>query len=269
MERSKKKKMEKWPKISVITPSYNQGQFIEETIKSVVEQNYPNLEYIIVDGGSTDNSVEIIKKYAKKYPKIIKWISEKDRGQPDALNKGFKMATGEIVGYLCSDDKYANNALFEISSFFKSNPNAKLVTGDYYIINQKGEIIHSFINLYKKFLWKFNSYYLYLFVNYINQPSTFWRKELFDEFGYFDISLQYEFDYEWWLRVLSKNKLYIINKKLSYFRLHPFSKSGKSYIKQFDEEFDIVRKKVKNRVFLFVKYLHNELIKFIYKFLRY
>ena len=103
--------MEEHLKISIITPSYNQGEYIEKTIKSILDQGYPNLEYIIMDGGSNDETVEIIKKYEDK---ITFWQSEPDKGQTDAINKGFEKCTGDIVTWLCSDDYYEPNVLFEI-----------------------------------------------------------------------------------------------------------------------------------------------------------
>src|SRR5580658_2018681 len=114
-------------KISIITPSYNQGQFLEETMLSVFNQGYPNLEYIVIDGGSTDNSVEIIKKYENR---LTYWESQKDRGQTHAINKGFEKSTGEIIAWLNSDDVYCENALFIIADFFEKNIEANIVVGN-------------------------------------------------------------------------------------------------------------------------------------------
>jgi glycosyltransferase involved in cell wall biosynthesis len=115
-----------WLRFSIITPSYNQGEFIEETIRSVLLQGYPNLEYMIIDGGSTDGSVEIIKKYERW---LAYWVSEKDRGQSHAINKGWEAASGEIVTYLCSDDIYFPNALMTVAASFRSNPDVGILTG--------------------------------------------------------------------------------------------------------------------------------------------
>ena len=126
-----------WPKISIITPSYNQGEFLERTILSVIEQNYPNLEYIIIDGGSTDGSVDIIQKYADK---LAYWISEKDNGQTHAINKGFKKATGEIVAWLNSDDELCEGALMAVASVFMEHDEADFVFGNQYSIDSNGKI---------------------------------------------------------------------------------------------------------------------------------
>src|SRR5690606_31772171 len=115
-----------WPKISIVTPSYNQGQFIEETILSILNQNYPNLEYIIIDGGSTDNTVEIIKKYEDR---ITYWVSEKDNGQADAINKGLEQCTGEIFNWINSDDYLAKKSLYSIAIASIYNDNAKIIAG--------------------------------------------------------------------------------------------------------------------------------------------
>ncbi len=250
-------------KISIITPSYNQGNYIEETILSVLNQKYPNLEYIVIDGGSTDNTLSILKKYKNK----IRWISEKDNGQADAINKGFKMSSGEIVGYLCSDDKYESGTLKIVDSEF-NDESVKIITGDYYIINEDGKKIKSIVPSYKKIFWKIKSIYGYLFANYTNQPSTFWRKDLFNEYGYFDTSLRYEFDYDWWIKVISKYGIKFVYKKLSCFRIHSKSKSGSEFNRSFTEEYNVIKKYSKNKLFLLIKKLNNILVVLIYKFFR-
>ena len=168
----------KLPKISIITPSLNQGDFIEKTIKSVLSQDYPNIEYIIIDGKSTDNTPDILKKYEKD----IILISEKDKNQSNAINKGLKIASGEIIGYLNADDVYEPHALFRISNFFKENPKILWTTGKCSIIDDKGKEIRPFIKLWKHIWQKIalsinKEFEILLVLNYISQPATFIKKE--------------------------------------------------------------------------------------------
>jgi len=166
-----------WLKISIVTPSLNQAQFLERTILSILNQNYPNLEYIIIDGGSTDRSVEIIKKY-EKY--LTYWVSEPDKGQANAINKGFQKSTGEILAWLCSDDVYLPKSLMKISSVC-TKTGADLVYGNTYLINEIDKIIGEHRNVrYSKFFPKaaiINGIFS------ISQPSMFWRRELFINVG--------------------------------------------------------------------------------------
>jgi glycosyltransferase involved in cell wall biosynthesis len=190
-----------YPKVSIVTPSYNQGEYIEETIKSVVSQGYPNLEYIIIDGGSNDNSVEIIKEYAEKYP-YIQWVSEKDRGQSHAINKGFKRSTGEIVAWLNSDDVYEMNAIIDQVELLQNNPDVMLVYGDAIIEDEVTGIKEKF-----KSAEPFD-YYRLIHVNHmIMQPTTFWRRELFDKIGYLDETLNFTMDWEFWIRTGKEHKI--------------------------------------------------------------
>jgi len=194
-------KKQHYPKVSITTPSYNQGEYIEDTIKSVIEQDYPNLEYIIIDGGSNDNSVEIIKKYADLYP-FIRWVSEKDRGQSHAINKGFRRSTGEIVAWLNSDDVYATNAIKNQVKLLQNNPDVILVYGDAIIEDEVTGIKEKF-----KSAEPFD-YYRLIHVNHmIMQPTTFWRRQLFDKIGYLDESLNFTMDWEFWIRAGKEHKI--------------------------------------------------------------
>src|SRR3989344_6126325 len=123
------RKTENLPKVSIVIPSYNKASYIEATLHSIINQGYPNLEVIIQDGGSTDGSVEIIKRYAKKFPKIIQWVSKKDKGQVDAINAGLKKSSGEILTYMNADDVYKNGALLEVGKQFTKQPNILWMTG--------------------------------------------------------------------------------------------------------------------------------------------
>lgn len=163
-----------WPKISVVTPSYNQGEYLERTIVSVLNQNYPNLEYIIIDGGSTDNSVAVIKSY-EEY--LSFWVSERDQGQAQAINKGFSQATGTISAWLNSDDVYLPGTLEKIGTFFRDHPLADLVYGNTFYTNKHDEIIGDLV---------FTKFHLNtLIFNSIGviQPSTFWKTDAANKLG--------------------------------------------------------------------------------------
>jgi glycosyltransferase involved in cell wall biosynthesis len=182
------------PKISVITPSYNQAQYIEATINSILSQNYPELEYLVVDGGSTDGSQEILRRYEGH----LSWVSEPDKGQADALNKGFKQATGEIVTWLNSDDLHLPGALHQIGEFFGQRPEIDLVYGDYYLIDHQGQVI------LRKQEIPFDYNILLYGLDYISQPTTFFRRCIFDQVGYLDEKLHFGLDWEYWLRIASR-----------------------------------------------------------------
>lgn len=224
-------------KISVITPSYNQAQFIERTIESVLNQNYPELEYIIMDGGSTDGTVEILKKYSDR----IIWKSEKDNGQSDAINKGLRIATGDIVTYLNSDDTYEPNAFTKVIKFFQKNPDKKWAYGKCKIIDAADQEIRKPITLYKNLLLKKYSYTKLLSENFISQPATFWKREIHAKIGFFDENEHFCMDYEFWLRIGKNYPAGVINDYLANFRYHTNSKSGSVNKKQFQDELRIAK----------------------------
>ena len=179
------------PKISIITPSYNQTDFIEETIRSIHSQGYPNLEHIVLDGGSNDGTVEILGRYET----VLRWISEPDKGQADAINKGFKQATGDIVAWLNSDDIYLPAALQLVADFFEQHPEIDVVYGDYQLIDSTGNVL-----LRKKEI-PFDYNILLYGLDYISQPTTFFRQHVFERVGYLEETLHYGLDWEYWLRM--------------------------------------------------------------------
>lgn len=178
-------------KISIVTPSYNQANYLEATIQSVLAQVYPAVEYIVIDGGSTDTTLKILRKYER----ILHWLSEPDQGQAEAINKGFKKSTGEIVAWLNSDDIYLPGTLHRVAHFFSQHPEIDVVYGDYQLIDARGRLL-----LCKQEI-PFDYNILLYGLDYISQPTVFFRRRWFDRVGYLDETLHYGLDWEYWLRL--------------------------------------------------------------------
>lgn len=239
------RKNKQLPKISIITPSYNQGEFIERTIKSVLSQNYPNLEYIVMDGGSTDKTIKILRKYGKK----IIWKSEKDKGQGDAVNKGLRIATGDILSYLNSDDTLTPYSLKTVSEIFLKDPKAHWFFGKCKIIDEKDREIRKQITAYKNFWLTRYDYRTLLILDYISQPATFWTREAYEKIGNFSEKEYWELDYEYWLRLGKKYRPVFIDKYLAKFRVHKKAKTSIG-VKHFWQEFEVARKFTNNPIIL-------------------
>ena len=239
------------PNISIVTPSFNQAGFIERTIKSVLSQDYPNFEYLVMDGGSTDGTVEILKKYGKK----IVWRSEKDEGQGDAINKGLKLAKGEIFAYLNSDDVLAPGALKTAADSFSKNPRTKWVFGKCRIIDENDREIRKSITAYKNFWLERYHYNTLLVLNYISQPAVFWRREAYEKIGEFDPNEYWELDYDYWLRLGKKYPPGFIDKYLANFRVHQKAKTAMD-LKHFLGEVRVARKYTSNHFLIGLHYLN-------------
>lgn len=218
--------MNKSPKISIVTPSYNQGEYIEAAIQSVIRQNYSNFEHIILDNCSTDNTVEILKKYNH-----LIWKSEPDRGQSDALNRGFSLATGDIVGWLNADDLYLSGCFETIANWFVDHPQTDVVYGNYRWITQAGEVFQQRREIdFDLFILK------YLHVLYIPSTATFLRKYVLDEGNFLDISLRYSMDYDFFLKLAVQGYQFEhIDSYLADFRWHESNKSVLGSQKQIEE----------------------------------
>ena len=255
-------------KITVVTPSFNQGKFIEETIKSVISQEGDfTLEYIIMDAGSTDETVEVIKKYERllekgEYPvkcrgvRLI-WKSEKDKGQAHAVNKGFKLATGDFLGWVNSDDTYIPGAISKALDYFKRNKDAVMVYGEGYYVDERGKIIER----YKTEPFDYQRLSEHCF---ICQPSAFLRRSVLDEVGYLDEGLHFCMDYEYWIRIGKKGKVGHLNEYLATSRLHS---DAKTVAKTKDAYVELIRtiKKYYGRVPVLVidGYVHAVLGKYL------
>jgi hypothetical protein len=211
-----------YPKLSIVTPSYNQGEFIEETIRSVLLQNYPNLEYLIIDGGSTDNTLEILKCYA---PWIHYWVSEPDQGQSDAINKGLQQTTGDIWAYMNSDDRYEPGTFHKVAAEFAADPALRWVTGYAEYVNETGDFVEAMIptpfsNLKDTLiLWEGPR-------STAIQVSNFMSTQVLQQYGLFDEALHYCMDAEFGLRLLADGVVpKIIPEVLAKARLHGKSKT--------------------------------------------
>lgn len=211
-----------WPRVSIVTPSYNQGQFLEETIRSVLLQGYPDLEYIIIDGGSTDNSVEIIKKYA---PWLSYWVSEKDNGQSQAVNKGFEKSTGTILAWINSDDYYYPNVLSPIAHKFVKYPKIALLHGYEHYVDIYGNVTEVYFPCFKSA----RAVTLYS-GNTLLQITCFFRRQVFFAVGKLDETLHCYLDHDLFLRMSYYYPSKYIPLCVGAFRRYSSQKSAKEEI---------------------------------------
>lgn len=207
--------MPELPLVTIITPSYNQADFLEATIQSVLSQDYPNLEYYIMDGGSTDGSVEIIQKYAGQ---LAGWVSEKDRGQADAVNKGFHLAKGSVVAWVNSDDYYLPGAVSAAVACLERSPDVGLVFGDVVSVNAAGQPF----NVMTYGPWGLDELMQF---NIIGQPAVFMRRDALERAGYLDISYHYMLDHHLWLRIAQQAPMCYVPQRWAAARYHASAKN--------------------------------------------
>jgi glycosyltransferase involved in cell wall biosynthesis len=227
----------KLPSISVVTPCLNAAATIRETLESVHGQGYERLEHVVVDGGSTDGTVEI----AREFPGV-KVISEPDRGRPDAANKGIALATGEVVGFLNADDLYDPKALRRVGYTFAAVPDAEWATGYCRIVDGDGREIRRGVTRYKSWLLRHWSYGLYLTQNFVSDPATFVRRTALERVGGFDERYPTAHDYDLWLRVGRLGPPAVVEEELAAFRMSEGTLSMAGFERQFREHEEIARR---------------------------
>ena len=230
------------PKISIITPSYNQGDFVEATIHSIIDQDYENLEYIIVDGASKDKTKEILQKYLG-HPSITEIISEKDKGQTDALLKGFRIATGDIFGWINSDDLLAPHALPQVADLYDRDPSIDILVGNLVVIDSAGREVG---------LWprkKMTNADWRNLPQAIGQPCTFFTRQAYEKVGGLNSNLEYSMDYDLFMKFGLQNcRFHYVDEILAFFRVHDSSKTMALPYRQWKEEFKVFSQNGGNKV---------------------
>jgi glycosyltransferase involved in cell wall biosynthesis len=222
------------PLVSIVTPSYNQGRFLKRTIESVLAQTYPNIEYLVIDGGSIDESIEILRSYENRFH----WISEPDHGQTDAINKGMARAKGEILTYLNSDDILFPHAIERVVQYFRQHPSCDMVYGDADYIDEEDSVLGS----YRTADYSFNRL---LEDCMVCQPAAFWRRRIAEKVGPFDERLNFAMDYDYWLRIAKADgEIRFLPEKLACSRLYPETKTRSARSRIYKEIFEICRKNV-------------------------
>jgi glycosyltransferase involved in cell wall biosynthesis len=212
--------------LSIVTPSCNTGRYLAAAIASVLEQDWPGVEYIVMDGGSTDGTLDVLKSFGDR----VQWVSEKDQGQSDALNKGFARTTGDILGWLNADDTYAPGALRAAMEFFEAHPDVALVYGDADYIDHGGRPIAPCAHIEP-----FNFYRLLHYSDYIVQPAAFFRRSAFEAVGGLDASLNWTMDYDLWLKIAGRFKVAYMPKLLAHYRWLTDNKTATGGFARLDE----------------------------------
>jgi glycosyltransferase involved in cell wall biosynthesis len=236
-------------RLSIITPSFNQGIFIEQTILSVLDQDHTDVEHIVVDGGSTDSTVQVLKRYGH-----LRWVSERDRGQADAINKGFRQATGEIMAWINSDDFYAPRVFGSVMRYFQERPDCHFLYGDITFVDRNGVKVAEFGGATMSYRSLVDC------PDLVRQPSCFWRRSVVEDVGGVDEGLHLVMDLDFILRIAKRYPLHHVPLLLSFYRTYPENKSRSMARQQLREFIQVYRKQqihigVRSAWFLIKKFL--------------
>lgn len=227
------------PLVTIVTPSYNQGRWIRKTLESVAAQTYPRIEHVVMDGGSTDETVQILRKTPG-----IRWVSEKDRGQADAINRGISMSGGEFIAYLNSDDLLYPDAVSIAVDSFRRDPSIDFLYGDGTVIDEEGNAVWEWLSRPEDFRLLADYHFLWNdFTNYILQQAAFWKRSLHDRVGLFDERFHFALDVDFWLRVgISGARMVHVPRKLGLFRMIQGTKSLSSPIVFWPDHLELFRR---------------------------
>jgi glycosyltransferase involved in cell wall biosynthesis len=216
-------------KLSIIIPAYNSEKYVEKCLKSIFSQSYQDFEVIVVDAYSKDETQKVFKEYLSRYPKKFYLAFRKPQGEPDAINAGIELATGDIVAYIDSDDTYELRCFERVVKAFERNPDVSWLYGRGKVIDEKGHECRGIVTAIKELFWPIYGYRSLQCFNYIVQPTVFMRRAFYDTVGRFNIRFKYDFDYEYWLRAGLISSPFFLNKHLANWRAHSGSLSVKEY----------------------------------------
>jgi glycosyltransferase involved in cell wall biosynthesis len=229
-------------RLSVVTPSFNQAPFIEQTIRSVLDQGYPALDYRVLDGGSTDGTLDVLRRYEGR----LSYVSGPDGGQAAALNRGFTEAEGDVIGWINSDDYYAPGAFDTVMRVFEEQREVKWLFGRCPIVDKQGVEIRPLVTRYKELAMRHYRFEWLMLENFISQPAVFFRRAFLDEIcgggPALDPSMNHAFDYHLWLRMAERVRPLYLDQVLAYFRVYAEAKTSANYFRNFREEADAARR---------------------------